>query len=117
MIRKVLLLSALLVPGLALTGTARGGDETDQDRHRLRPIIKKDRVCVHECYQGLRRCIHNAREETEGCFSACEGLVAAAREVCGKEPDSVACADAREAARECLSPCYEALRPLAESAD
>ena len=39
-------------------------------------------------------------------------LVAAAREVCGEEPDSVACADAREAARECLSPCYEALRPL-----
>lgn len=93
--------AALLAPALAAAQSDGPG--------RILPI--RQRACVADCRQQTGDCLAAARAAARPCFAACDPLVDAARTACAADPESAACHDAAAAARQCLDPCVDGLRP------
>ena len=72
---------------------------------------KKDRECIRQCRQQYRTCVDAARMEFRMCAqSTCSAEISAVKDACESDPQSEACATARQALRMCLQPCFSALR-------
>jgi hypothetical protein len=97
MIRRALLVFVVALVATPLTATAR----------EQRP--RKDRECVQECRSQLRTCNQAVFVELRMCAqSTCPVESDTVKAACADAPRSEACAQARQALRHCLQPCFEA---------
>lgn len=69
-----------------------------------------DVPCIRACFTQRAECLADLRMEVKACRDRCREEVAAARRLCGDDPDSEECRAATAAARVCLAPCAELIR-------
>lgn len=73
------------------------------------PPSVKDATCIGDCRAQLSNCLLRVRNASNDCQMACREKVAAMREACAAGR-TAACAAAREALQECLTPCNQLMR-------